>query len=194
MLNSDGTAAPANLLPLPSAQPLRLYNRGKDNEHYGFYTYYDRSIFLKQINGTNRGGNPADVNGGSTEEAASLRCTFAQTRFLVQIWTRSQSSKPLLQSSAQSGSNEFKRPGTFPFPVTVTIDRHGGDAAKKNLYCYTMESDGTIKNDASKRAFEFEDRGFGGNLVDGTQGRQNVTGPIDGGSGGCSCKYQNWLD
>ena len=134
------------------------------------------------------------MNGGSTEEAASLRCTFAQTRFLVQIWTRSQSSKPLLQSSAQSGSNEFKRPGTCPFPVTVTIDRHGGDAAKKNLYCYTMESDGTIKNDASKRAFEFEDRGFGGNLVDGTQGRQNVTGPIDGGSGGCSCKYQNWLD
>lgn len=194
MLNSDGTAAPANLLPLPSAQPLRLYNRGKDNEHYGFYTYYDRSIFLKQINGTNRGGNPADVNGGSTEEAASLRCTFAETRFLVQIWTRSQSSKSLLQSSAQSGSSESKRPGTFPFPVTVTIDRHGGNAAKKNLYCYTMESDGSIKNDASKRSFQFEDRAFGGNLVSGTQGRFNVTGPIDGGSGGCSCKYQNWLD
>lgn len=55
MLASDGTAAPANLLPSPSAQPLRLYNRGKDDEHYGFYSYYDRSIFLKQINGTNRG-------------------------------------------------------------------------------------------------------------------------------------------
>ncbi|KAF3001388.1 hypothetical protein E8E13_006954 [Curvularia kusanoi] len=194
MLNSDGTAAPANLLPFPSAQPLRLYNRGKDNEHYGFYTYYDRSIFLKQINGTNRGGNPADVDGGSTEEAATLRCTFAQTRFLVQMWTRSNSSKPLLQSSAQSGSSEYKRPGTFPYPVTVTIDRHGGNAAKKNLYCYTMESDGTIKNDASKRSFQFEDRAFGGNLVSGTQGRFNVTGLIDGGSGGCSCKYQNWLD
>lgn len=194
MLDPDGTAAPANLLPLPSAQPLRLYNRGEDSEHYGFYTYYDRSIFLKQINGTNRGGNPADTDGGSTEEAATLRCTFSETRFLVQIWTRSQSSKPLLQSSTQSGSNILQRPGTFPYPVTVTIDRHGGNAAKKNLYCYNMESDGTIKNDASKRSFQFEDRAFGGNLVNGTQGRPNVTGPIDGGSGGCSCKYQNWLD
>ena len=193
MLNSDGTAAPANLLPFPSAQPLRLYNRGKDDEHYGFYTYYDRSIFLKQINGTNRGGNPADTDGGSTEEAATLRCTFSETRFLVQIWTRSNSSKPLLSSST-TGSSGFKRPGTFPYPVTVTIDRHGGNAAKKNLYCYQMESDGTIKNEASKRSFQFEDRAFGGNLVNGTQGRPSVTGPIDGGSGGCSCKYQNWLD
>ncbi|KAF2627875.1 hypothetical protein BU25DRAFT_431186 [Macroventuria anomochaeta] len=194
MVNSDGTAAPANLLPLPSTQPLRLYNRGKDDEHYGFYTYYDRSIFLKQINGTNRGGNPADTDGGSTEEAATLRCTFSETRFLVQIWTRSQSNRPLLQSSTQSGSSDLKRPGTFPYPVTVTIDRHGGNAAKKNLYCYQMENDGTIKNDASKRSFQFEDRAFGGNLVNGTQGRPNVSGPIDGGSGGCSCKYQNWLD
>ncbi|KAJ4324795.1 hypothetical protein N0V94_001024 [Neodidymelliopsis sp. IMI 364377] len=194
MLNADGTAAAANLLPFPSAQPLRLYNRGKDDEHYGFYSYYDRSIFLKQINGTNRGGNPADTDGGSTEEAASLRCTFSQTRFLVQIWTRSQSSKPLLKSSTQSGSSDTRRPGTFPYPVTVTIDRHGGNAAKKNLYCYQMERDGTIKNDASKRSFQFEDRAFGGNLVNGTQGRLDVSGPIDGGSGGCSCKYQNWLD
>lgn len=194
MLNSDGTAALANLLPFPTAQPLRLYNRGADNEHYGFYTYYDRSIFLKQINGTNRGGNPADTDGGSAEAAATLRCTFSETRFLVQIWTRSNSSKPLLQSSTQSGASDLSRPGTFPYPVTVTIDRHGGNAAKKNLYCYQMESDGTIKNDASKRSFQFEDRAFGGNLVNGTQGRPSVTGPIDGGTGGCSCKYQNWLD
>lgn len=194
MLNSDGTAAPANLLPFPSAQPLRLFNRGQDDEHYGFYSYFDRSIFLKQINGTNRGGNPADTDGGSTEAAATLRCTFAQTRFLVQIWTRSEKSKPLLQSSTTSGSSDLKRPGTFPYPVTVTIDRHGGDATKKNLYCYQMESDGTIKDDASKRSFQFEDRAFGGNLLNGTQGRFNVSGPIDGGSGGCSCKYQNWLD
>ena len=194
MLNSDGTAAPANLLPVSSMQPLRLYNRGKDDEHYGFYTYYDRSIFLKQINGTNRGGNPADTDGGSTEEAATLRCTFSETRFLVQLWTRSESSKPLLQGSTQGDPSDLKRPGTFPYPVTVTIDRHGGNAAKKNLYCYEMESDGTIKDDASSRSFQFEDRGFGGNLVNGTQGRPNVTGPIDGGSGGCSCKYQNWLD
>jgi hypothetical protein len=189
MLNSDGTAAPANLVPMPYAQPLRLYNRGKDDEHYGFYTYYDRSIFLKQINGTNRGGNPADTDGGSTVDAAAMRCTFSETRFLVQIWTRSDTSKPLLQ-----GGTSSRRPGTFPYPVTVTIDRHGGNPARKNLYCYDMESDGTIQNKASKRSFQFEDRAFGGNLVNGTQGRPNVTGPVDGGSGGCKCQYQNWLE
>jgi hypothetical protein len=193
-LDSDGTAAAANLLPFPSAQPLRLYNRGTDDEYYGFYNYFDRSIFLKQINGTNRGGNPADTDGGSTKDAANLRCTYSETRFLVQIWTRSKTSKPLLQSSSSNGSNVFARPGTFPYPVTFTMDRHGGDAAKKNLYCYEMEDDGTIKNDASKRYFQFEDRAFGGNLVNGTQGRPSATGPIDGGSGGCRCQWQNWLN
>jgi hypothetical protein len=193
MLESDGTAAAANLLPLPSAQPLRLYNRGKENEHYGFYSYFDRSIFLKEINGTNRGGNPADTNGGSLKAAANLRCTFSETRFLVQIWTRSQSSKPLLQGSSQGDADPSKRPGTFPYPVTVTLDRHGGNAAKKNLYCYGMESDGTIKDVDSNKSFQFEDRAFGGNLVNGTQGRPNANGPIDGGTGGCRCQWQNWL-
>ncbi|KAI4707648.1 hypothetical protein J4E89_007753 [Alternaria sp. Ai002NY15] len=193
MLASDGTAAPANLLPFPSAQPLRLYNRGKDNEHYGFYNYFDRSIFLKQINGTNRGGNPADVDGGSAKDAAKLRCTYSQTRFLVQIWTRSKESKPLLQNSASGASDVFKRPGTFPYPVTVTMDRHGGDPSKKNLYCYEMEDDGSIKDEESKKSFQFEDRGFGGNLVKGTQGQGSVSGPIDGGTGGCRCQWQNWL-
>jgi hypothetical protein len=194
MLGSDGTAAAANLLPLPSAQPLRLYNRGKDDEHYGFYTYFDRSIFLKQINGTNRGGNPADINGGSLKAAANLRCTFSETRFLVQIWTRSQKSKVLLQGSSQTAPDSTKRPGTFPYPVTVTLDRHGGNPAKKNLYCYEMESDGTIQNKDTKKAFQFEDRAFGGNLVNGTQGRPLATGPIDGGTGGCRCQWQNWLN
>lgn len=193
LVRSDGTAAPANLLPLPSAQPLRLYNRGKDNEHYGFFTYFDRSIFLKSISDANRGGNPADTDGGSNFNAATMRCTFAETRFLVQIWTRSADSKPLLQQAAQKEMWAYKRPGSFPYPVTITLDRHGGNAAKKNLYCYKMETDGRIKNEASKRSFQFEDRAFGGNLVNGTQGRQVVSGPIDGGSGGCSCQWQNWL-
>lgn len=192
-LNPDGTAAAANLLPFPSAQPLRLFNRGKADEHYGFYTYFDRSIFLKSIDSsTGRGGNPADTNGGSTRDAATLRCTFTQTRFLVQIWTRS--TQALLSPSQNTTDSAFKRPGTFPYPVTFTLDRHGGDAAKKNLFCYKMEQDGTIVNKDANKFFQFEDRGFGGNLVNGTQGRPNAKGPIDGGSGGCGCKWQNWVD
>ncbi|KAJ4288126.1 hypothetical protein N0V90_012143 [Kalmusia sp. IMI 367209] len=192
-LNADGTAAPANLLSFPSAQPLRLFNRGKPDEYYGFYTYFDRSIFLKSIDSSNgRGGNPADTNGGSLRDAASLRCTYTQTRFLVQIWTRSDKTKPLLEQG--SNTNASKRPGTFPYPVTFTIDRHGGDITKKNLFCYKMENDTTIVDKPNNKFFQFEDRAFGGNLVNGTQGKPNAKGPIDGGSGGCRCKWQNWLD
>lgn len=195
LLNPDGTAAPANLYPLPSAQPLRLYNRGKADEHYGFYVYYDRAIFLKDIKSdTGRGGNPADVDGGSPFAAATQRCTFSQTRFLVQIWTKSQATKPLLQASASNSSETvFKRPGSFPYPVTVTLDRHGGEPTKKNAYCYFIQKDGTIKNNSDSQTFVFEDRGFGGNLVNPTQGLNVTTGPIDGGTGGCSCQWQNWL-
>jgi hypothetical protein len=56
-----------------------------------------------------------------------------------------------------------------------------------------MESDGTIQDKESKKSFQFEDRAFGGNLVNGTQGRPLVSGPIDGGTGGCRCQWQNWL-
>ncbi|KAF2270560.1 hypothetical protein CC78DRAFT_135379 [Lojkania enalia] len=196
-LNPDGTAAPANLYPLALDQPLRLYNRGKAEEHFGFYVYYSRSIFLKSINSNDsRGGNPADVDGGSPFEAASLRCTYTQTRFHVQIWTSSQTTKPLLQGSPTNVSSgaDISRPGSFPYPVTITIDRHGGNARDKMVFCYDMEKDGTIKNEDGKKTFLLEDRKFGGVLVNPSQGPfENVNGPIDGGTGGCRCQWQNWF-
>lgn len=207
-VNSDGTAAAATLLPLPSSQPLRLFNRGQPDEHYGFYTYFDRSIFLKDINGTSNsfGGNPADLNGGSSFDSATMRCTWAQTRFLVQIWTKSQSSKPLLSSatssssSATASSTAFVRPGTFPYPVTITMDRHGGDIEKKMIFCYGMDTKGKVVS--SEKTFILEDRGFGGILVNPSKGpfsgmkvHESDGGPggIDGGSGGCQCQWQNWV-
>ncbi|OCL03134.1 hypothetical protein AOQ84DRAFT_303375 [Glonium stellatum] len=214
-VNSDGTAAAATLLPLPSSQPLRLYNRGLPTEHYGFYSYFDRSIFLKSIQPTNSsfGGVPADTNGGSSFDSATLRCTWAQTRFLVQIWTNAGKSKPLLQgptptsSSApsptatdNSSANDFTRPGSFPYPVTITLDRHGGTEKEKMIYCYNMDTDGKVID--SSGAFVLEDRSFGGVLVNPTEGPfSNVTvspadggpGGIDGGTGGCECQWANWL-
>jgi hypothetical protein len=196
-LNSDGTAAPANLLPsTTSNQPLRLFNRGKDDEHYGFFIYYDRSIFLKEIRKNSTTGNPADTDGGSAFDAATLRCTWAQTRFLVQIWTKSQSTKPLLGASPNSNQDDtFARPGSFPYPVTVTIDRHGGSGRDKMSYCYDMESDGTIKKDSNdNKKFLLEDRSFGGTWLNRLSGpTDDVSGPIDGGTGGCHCRWQNWL-
>ena len=214
--NPDGTAAAADLYPYPSSQPLRLYNRGMDTEHYGFYTYFDRSIFLES-DGTNDGTPVSDdENGGANETTASVRCTWAQTRFHVQIWTKKGNSATLLHNSnstsnlphhssgnatslSSSSANDFTQPGSFPYPVTITLDRHGGDITKKSIYCYGL--DNREHYDTSERQFQIEDRGVDGQLVNpasGPFGNVNVTtaeggpGGIDGGSGGCLCRWQNY--
>ena len=210
--NPDGTAEPANLLPFPVYQPLRLYNRGLDNEHYGFYTYFERSIFLRSITIQNtteqaQGNIPADADGGSAEMGATAVCTWRDTRFLVQIWTRKNSTQLLPKptggspagSSSTNSSTTFVRPGSFPYPVTITIDRHGGGLSTKMLFCYGMDEREHI--DVNSRKFQPEDRASGGSLVNPALGpftNVNVTiaqggpGGIDGGSGGCGCQWQNF--
>jgi len=210
--NPDGTALPANLLPFPSYEPIRLFNRGLSTEHYGFYTYFDRSIFMKSISIQNsteaaEGDIPADADGGSTFDGATARCTWADTRFLVQIWTRTNTTllaKPTGTASAAPAAKSgtaptFVRPGSMPYPVTITLDRHGGGLTTKMLYCYGLDARGVV--DADSKAFQREDRSFGGTLVNPAEGpftSVNVTtamggpGGIDGGTGGCSCKWQNF--
>jgi hypothetical protein len=228
----DGTAAPANLLPnnpLPHSQPVMLYNRGLESEHYGFYTYFDKSIFIKitdQLNSSSssadsgNSGDPENSNGGSSKQDADLRCTWAQTRFLVQIWTNQNFGGQLLASTngtgassgpandqqggspnpAKSSATDFSRPGSFPYPVTVTLDRHGGDASKKGVYCYGM--DGQQKIVVSEKKLVAELRGAGGTLINGAPGIFSnpagdggfdpKAGGIDGGTGGCGCEWRNW--
>lgn len=215
--NPDGTAASANLLPFPAAQPLRLYDRGLTTEHYGFYTYYDRSIFLKSTallndSSPSVGDVPDDQEGGALEAAAAVRCTWAQTRFLVQIWTNQGAAALLGNSTAakfkqqqqsknltESSANDFSRPGSFPYPVTITLDRHGGDVSKKLIYCYGLDNREHILPERKK--VQLEDRGAGGALVNPAQGPfattkvgKNDGGPggVDGGSGGCGCRWKNF--
>ncbi|KAH8429705.1 uncharacterized protein LDX57_007377 [Aspergillus melleus] len=225
-VDSDGTAAAANLYPLPESQPVRLYNRGQDSEHYGFYTYFDRSIFLSSsspLDGS-KSDPKDDDNGGSSKTKARVRCTWAQTRFLVQIWTQpGRSGKTLLSSNstssasvtptstAQSSSStstttnssasHFTRPGSFPYPITITLDRHGGEAKKKMLYCYGLESD--LHINGTEKKLQIEDRDFGGLLVNPAPGIFNTSssgserdqdlGGFDGGTGGCACQWANWV-
>lgn len=219
-VNPDGTAASANLVPFPSAQPLRLYNRGLLTEHYGFYTYYDRSIFLKSTallndSGPSTGDVPEDQKGGAIEAAASVRCTWAQTRFLVQIWTNQANVATLLgnsshsatnkapssqtQNATKSSANDFSRPGSFPYPVTITLDRHGGDVSKKLIYCYGIDAREHVVQDHKK--VQLENRGVGGVLVNPAQGpfattkigkKEGGPGGVDGGSGGCGCQWKNF--
>jgi hypothetical protein len=228
----DGTAAPANLLPnnpLPHSQPVMLYNRGLDSEHYGFYTYFDKSIFIKttdQFNSSSssgdsrNNGDPDNSNGGSAKQDADLRCTWAQTRFLVQIWTNQNFDGQLLpsangtgassgpandhqggsQNPANSSATDFSRPGSFPYPITVTLDRHGGDTSKKGVYCYGM--DGQQKIVVGEKKLVAELRGAGGTLTNGApgifsnaageDGFDPKAGGIDGGTGGCRCEWRNW--
>jgi hypothetical protein len=218
--NTDGSAAAAMLYPLPSAQPIRLYNRGQSNEHYGFYSYFDKSIFLT----SQSTAEAADTNGGTTRDKAHYRCTWSQTRFLVQIWTQgSKLNRQLLPSSnstasstasatatatstssptTSSSATDFSRPGSFPYPVTVTVDRHGGAEKKKMVYCYPLEDDGHYNITGVQ--LQLEDRGTGGELVNpaqglfkGIDGTANATtenyGGVDGGSGGCGCQWVNWI-
>ncbi|KAI9676572.1 MAG: hypothetical protein M1817_000731 [Caeruleum heppii] len=214
---ADGSAKAANLIPLPTLQPLRLYDRGLPTEHYGFYTYFDRSIFLRStllLTETDRdqGPVPADLDGGSTKQEALRRCTWAQTRFLVQIWTNrgtrlldrttpsstNDDDGNTDRNSAAPRSSDLARPGSFPYPVTLTTDRHGGDVSKKMIYCYALDERANIMPD--RKAIQIENRGFGGRLVGGGQGPlgkdrvgvdEGGLGGIDGGTGGCSCRWSN---
>ena len=218
----NGSPAPATLYPLPSSQPVRLYNRDKEDEHYGFYTYFDRSIFLQSsapLNGGSSDDIEGDKDGGSKMEDASVRCTWAQTRFLVQIWTgQGGGKKVLLQSSTSTSTTtstaaqptstgdaeSYTRPGTLPYPITLTLDRHGGAAKKKMVYCYGIDDDGAMNATALK--LQLEDRAYKGSLVNEAPGVFNNTdvvagddgdvegkGGVDGGDGGCGCSWGNWV-
>lgn len=206
-VNSDGTAASANLYPFPTSQPLRLYDQGLATEHYGFYQYFDRSIFLKSTallddTTTSIGDVPDDRDGGSTKSAATVRCTWAQTRFLVQIWTKQGTGLKLLGNPSPSGNQtaaDTTRPGSFPYPVTVTLDRHGGDISKKIIYCYGLDDRGRINS--TRKKLQLEDRGAGGALENPALGPFATTkilkkdggpGGIDGGTGGCGCRWTNF--
>jgi hypothetical protein len=226
-IGTDGTAAPANLLPdspLPYSQPIHLYNRGQRTEHYGFYTYFDRAIFLTNTTADGQSGPLEDQNGGSTKQAANWRCTFSQTRFLVRIWTHADFGATLVNGgptvfpnsqgnsattiTANSTATDFTAPGSFPYPVSITLDRHGGDMNKKGAYCYKMDpsGDGNIIIDDESPQVLVENRGAGGFQVNAAPSKLNLpgggnaggafdpnAGGIDGGTGGCSCEWRNWL-
>ena len=131
----------------------------------------------------------------------------------MQIWTRREGKKLLPGNDAgdddddDGDEEESSTPeslieaGVFPYPVTITLDRHGGSIEDKMVYCYGVDDEGEII--ATERKFQLENREFEGRLVNPAQGPfGNVTvdvddggpGGIDGGSGGCACEYANWVE
>jgi hypothetical protein len=189
-------------------------------EHYGFYTYFDKSIFLESeasLDGGKSDTNTNDTNGGAAQSSAKVRCTWSQTRFLVQIWTQpgklrynlissgntaagttsTPASTPTATSTtptSSSSATDFTRPGSFPYPVTITVDRHGGDEDQKLVYCYGVEEDGHYN--VTDHKLEIEERGIGGTLINpaGSASEKNGEyGGVDGGTGGCECQWTNWV-
>lgn len=189
-LNPDGTGAPGRLFPTTlQQQPVRLFDRGMPTEHYGFYTYFDKRIYMKNITAR----DAADEDGGAAIENATQIVTFGQIRFLVKIWTQLDNAARLLgdDPSANHTAQPAVAPGSMPYPVTVVTDMHGGDQGSNTNYAYGVRDDGAV--DRSIASGILVDRGFGGTLVNG-DGDETVVGGINGGTGGCKCQWVNFED
>lgn len=198
-LNENGASKPAVLLPQPVQQPVRLYDRGLPTEHYGFYTYFRRTIFLKSVtvlNDTKDGDIPLDEDGGCRETEADFIATWSETRFLVQIWTRilAANTSKLIDPTGQGaidGSPDLIRPGTMPYPVTVTMDTHGGDPGKKFVWAWPI--DDRQKIDEENPKLLANDIGAGGTWINKRSRGDEKFGGFDGGTGGCKCQWVNWV-
>ncbi|KAI7211026.1 hypothetical protein KC333_g7902 [Hortaea werneckii] len=202
LLQTNGKPAQAVLYPFAEAQPLRLYNRGEADEHYGFYTYFERSLYIANVSGTS---DQLTTQATSLKDASAV-CTWSQTRFHAQLWTRKGAVAELNDMiplsglpAAQSTANNMTLQGSFPYPVTVTLDRHGGDVKDKGVYCYGLDEENNVVEDV--KMWVAEDRGAGGSLLNpaAVPGGQDATpkkreeeklGGVDGGSGGCACQWQ----
>lgn len=195
-LESDGTPAPAVLLPKPVQQPVRLFDRGLETEHYGFYTSFKRTIFLKSVtvlNQTNEGDIPLDENGGCRKTEAEFLTTWGETRMLVRMWTRKLESNTssLLKPDGTSGDVQLRRPGTMPYPVTVTLDTHGGDPKKKLVWELPM--DNRQRPDPKNAKLLANDMSQGGTWINPRGSGDPKFGGFDGGTGGCKCEWVNWV-
>jgi hypothetical protein len=199
-LDKDGTGAPAVLLGFPIQQPLRLYDRGLLTERYGFYSYFNKTTYVKSIDsllGNGRGGDsspvPADLNGGSLKTEAKFLITWLSVRYKVEIWTRLSNTTRLTGRGFGGGAsdNNATQPGTFPYPVTITLDTHGGDKDKKFAFSRGVDDRGRIiLNDAR---FVANNMNTTGDLINPRGDFNPSFGGMDGGTGGCKCEYRNWV-
>ncbi|KAM7209294.1 Glycoprotease family domain containing protein [Naviculisporaceae sp. PSN 640] len=192
LLNPDGTGAPAQLFPFPKQQPLRLYDRGLPTERYGFYSYYNKTIYTTAItppNADSTDGPPSDKNGGALETEANFLVTFLSTRFKVEIWTRRENSTRLVNGGVSN--NNATQPGTFPYPVTVTLDSHGGIPGLKFAFSRGVVGRRIVMNDA-KFVLNFLNRN--GVVINPANEFNPSFGGMDGGTGGCSCEGKPALE
>ncbi|KAK4242354.1 glycoprotease family-domain-containing protein [Achaetomium macrosporum] len=186
-VNKDGTGAPAVLLGFPTQQPLRLYDRGLPTERYGFYSYFNKTLYVQSVDASLGDGdrvNAADDNGGSIQSESKFLITWLSVRYKVEIWTRMSNTTRLSGRFGGSASNDNNtQPGTFPYPVTVTLDTHGGQKGKKFVFARGVDAGGRIiLNDAR---FVLNNMNTTGDLINPAGEFNPSLGGMDGGTGGC---------
>lgn len=191
VLEDDGSAGRARFYPQAVQQPIRLFDRGLDTEHYGFYTYFDRSLYLRSVSVLSPDDDgkdvPIDKDGGSTRREANFVVTWSQTRFLVKMWTRRENSTRLLSEREATA-----RPGTMPYPVTVVMDTHGGQPLEKFVWHWKVDTRQRI--DTSDPKLIMNDISFGSEVVNPRSRNDTSFGGFDGGTGGCRCEWVNFIE
>ncbi|VBB72693.1 Putative protein of unknown function [Podospora comata] len=190
ILNKDGTAAPANHLHFPTQQPLRLYDRGLPTERYSFYSYYNKTIYLSSLN--ERLPPSIDRNGGSPISEAKFVVTWLSARYKVEIWTRKSNTTKLIGGFGGREANvNGTQPGTFPYPITVTLDTHGG--IPENKFVFMRGVDERRRVVTSEAKLFLNQMNNTGDLVNPGGFFNPSFGGMDGGTGGCRCEYTNFV-
>ena len=193
-LNPDGSGAAAVFLPKPQQQPLRLFDRGLPTEHYGFYAYFKRTIYVSSVTPNQSTPPSVDQDGGSSEATASYLVTWGSVRYRVALWTRANQTTTLLSAGAglaNTASPDATSPGTMPLPISVSIDTHGGDPASKFTWHHNVAANEHI--DTTHPGLIPNNMAFEGSWINPSQQNPDLSlGGVDGGTGGCRCQWTNF--
>ncbi|KAL2122668.1 hypothetical protein VTJ04DRAFT_3123 [Mycothermus thermophilus] len=204
--DGSGRGAPAVLLPFPTQQPLRLYDKGLPTERLAFYSYYNKTTYVRSIEsitGDGPGAKPVqeDLNGGSLRSEARFLVTWLFVRYKIEIWTRATgtldgsndrtgpSTARLL--TGRVGTSDDTQPGTFPYPITITLDTHGGPFGKK--FAFTRAVDERQRIVLSDTKFLLNRMNTTGDHANPANFFDESLGGMDGGTGGCKCEYKNFV-
>ena len=79
----------------------------------------------------------------------------------------------------------------MPYPVTVTIDTHGGEPSKKFVWMWPINDRQQLDEENPKLLAN--NIGFGGTWINKRSRGDKSFGGFDGGTGGCKCQWVNWV-
>lgn len=163
------SSATAQMLPaILRNQQLRLFDRGLETEHYGFFVHYKKTINVlaatpaEVTDFTKASDDPSGVSGGIS---GAKQVTWENTRLRVVIWTKQRTSgyKDLIGEQGQRYPSTPRSTDTFfPYAVSVFEDRAGEKGP-----VYYMQEGSLVKNAV----------------------QEEETDPR-----GCFCEWRNWRD